>query len=146
MPEYILDSRGRRRSVTYSVAECGEILERIAYLRRELKLEPARTDPEGQAVEQIMSRLRGACAAKGKVLKPAGGGPAAPLHAEACGPRVVNRKGKTVACVLTLKEQRLLLDELDDLEDSLELQEAMEGPPEERIPLDEVLSRYGLSG
>lgn len=145
MPEYVLDSRGRRRSVLLSMKECRWIASRLDELRHKLEVTDFPADAEQQAVAVVEQRVR-AAAATGRVPVAAGprAGVAVAERAKVCGARVVSREGKTVACLLTLREFNLLADHLEWLEDSLWMQEARAEGPGETIEFHELMRELGL--
>ncbi len=156
MPEFVLDSRGRKRSAAFSVAECKKLTDRINGFERLLGLDL--TPPEDSswtAFLALRSRLEGACASKASrwgakkaqvtVVGLSGAKQLQVKQAdkEACGRRMVDWDGKTTACLMSMPEFRLFSEWLEDLDDSVELHEARSGGGH-FTELHQVLQDLGL--
>lgn len=138
MPEYVLDSRGRRRSVLLSVKECGSLAQKLDGLREKLDITTFPADDEERAVAAIEQRVRAAGAARTLVLAGSHSSSAAVAErAKVCGARVVTHKGKTVACVLSWREWNLLVDHLEWLDDSAYMQDALARGRGEFVEMEE---------
>ncbi|GEM_PF-3769619 len=150
MPEFVLDSRGRKRAAVFSVVECRKLTDRIDGFERTLGLDTAPPQNEGWAG---FCSLRSRIAETGRNRQPSIGpkrvpaavgaetrqaAPKAPVDlAEACGRRMVDWDGKTTACLMSMAEFRLFTEWLEDLDDSIDLKEAQDHP-EETVDLANV--------